>query len=176
MKFAIRALPLMRLIAGLSSDGGSGRDGRSAAACACTRLARETRRLLRRLHRYTLAARLRSHIRPLQPRGSRSRARRCRRRHDRPRGSRPEDRVVATILGAAVGALVGAKIGSELDERDQRCIGQSLELAQPRQAVQWRNQRQESHSSSRLPRRSKSTAAPAACSSSGRAPTANRRP
>ncbi len=54
--------------------------------------------------------------------------------------SRPEDRVVATILGAAVGALVGAKIGRELDERDQHCVGQSLELAQPGQAVEWRNE------------------------------------
>ena len=53
--------------------------------------------------------------------------------------AKPEDRVVATIIGAAVGALVGAKIGKELDERDQGCIGQSLELAQPGQSVQWRN-------------------------------------
>jgi surface antigen len=53
--------------------------------------------------------------------------------------AKPEDRVVATIIGAAVGALVGAKIGRELDERDQGCIGQSLELAQPGQSVQWRN-------------------------------------
>ena len=53
--------------------------------------------------------------------------------------AKPEDRVVATILGAAVGALIGSKIGKELDERDQGCIGQSLELAQPGQSVQWRN-------------------------------------
>jgi surface antigen len=53
--------------------------------------------------------------------------------------AKPEDRVVATIIGAAVGALVGAKIGRELDERDQGCIGQSLELAQPGQSVQWHN-------------------------------------
>jgi surface antigen len=53
--------------------------------------------------------------------------------------AKPEDRVVATILGAAVGALVGSKIGRELDERDEGCVGQSLELAQPGQAVQWRN-------------------------------------
>ena len=52
---------------------------------------------------------------------------------------KPEDRVVATILGAAVGALIGSKIGKELDERDQGCVGQSLELAQPGQSVQWRN-------------------------------------
>ena len=53
--------------------------------------------------------------------------------------AKPEDRVVATIIGAAVGALVGSKIGKELDERDQGCIGQALELAQPGQSVQWRN-------------------------------------
>src|SRR5262245_8747751 len=53
--------------------------------------------------------------------------------------AKPEDRVVATILGAAVGALVGSKIGRELDDRDHSCIGQSLELAQPGQTVQWRN-------------------------------------
>lgn len=54
--------------------------------------------------------------------------------------AKPEDRVVATILGAAVGALVGSKIGRELDERDHGCIGQSLELAQPGQSVQWLNE------------------------------------
>jgi surface antigen len=53
--------------------------------------------------------------------------------------AKPEDRVIATILGAAVGALVGSKIGRDLDERDQGCIGQALELAQPGQSVQWRN-------------------------------------
>jgi surface antigen len=54
--------------------------------------------------------------------------------------AKPEDRVVATIIGAAVGALVGSKIGKELDNRDQSCIGQALELAQPGQSVQWRNE------------------------------------
>ena len=53
--------------------------------------------------------------------------------------AKPEDRVVATIIGAAVGALVGSKIGRDLDERDQSCVGQALELAQPRQSIQWRN-------------------------------------
>lgn len=50
-----------------------------------------------------------------------------------------DDRVVATIVGAAVGALVGAKIGHELDEKDERCVGQSLELAQTGHTVEWRN-------------------------------------
>jgi surface antigen len=54
--------------------------------------------------------------------------------------AKPEDRVIATIIGAAVGALLGSKIGRDLDERDQGCIGQSLELAQQGQNVQWRNE------------------------------------
>ena len=53
--------------------------------------------------------------------------------------AKPQDRVVATIMGAAVGALLGSKIGRQLDERDQNCVGQALELAQPGQNVEWRN-------------------------------------
>jgi surface antigen len=46
-------------------------------------------------------------------------------------------RTVATIAGAALGAIVGSSLGRQLDQNDQACIGHSLELAPPGQAVRW---------------------------------------
>ena len=46
-------------------------------------------------------------------------------------------RTVAILSGAALGAIVGSSIGRQFDQGDEACIGHTLELAPPGQAVRW---------------------------------------
>ena len=48
-------------------------------------------------------------------------------------------RDTATVIGAIVGAVVGGSIGRSMDETDRYCTGQTLEYAQDRHPVAWRN-------------------------------------
>jgi surface antigen len=57
------------------------------------------------------------------------------------RTSSPENRGVATILGAVIGGIVGNAIGNSIDDGDRGCIGHSLELVPPGRMVTWRNPR-----------------------------------
>jgi len=50
-----------------------------------------------------------------------------------------EHREAATIAGALIGVLVGQSIGRSLDRVDQYCTGQTLEYADDRQTVEWRD-------------------------------------
>ena len=50
-----------------------------------------------------------------------------------------EHREAATIAGALIGVLVGQSIGRSLDRADQYCTGQTLEYADDREAVEWRD-------------------------------------
>jgi surface antigen len=52
---------------------------------------------------------------------------------------RGDGRRAATIAGALIGVLVGRSIGRHMDRTDQYCTGQTLEYAQDRQSIQWRN-------------------------------------
>ncbi len=47
--------------------------------------------------------------------------------------------LAATAAGALLGLLVGGSIGRSMDQVDQNCIGQTLEQAEDRRTVQWRN-------------------------------------
>ncbi len=47
--------------------------------------------------------------------------------------------IAATAAGALLGLLVGGGIGRSMDQVDQNCIGQTLEQAEDRRTVQWRN-------------------------------------
>lgn len=51
----------------------------------------------------------------------------------------PDNRTVATILGAVIGGVIGNEIGDRIDERDRACIGHSLELVPAGQSVRWEN-------------------------------------
>jgi surface antigen len=53
--------------------------------------------------------------------------------------AKPENRLVATLIGAAAGALIGNRVGHELDEADRGCFGHALELGQPGRLVVWTN-------------------------------------
>ncbi len=55
------------------------------------------------------------------------------------RTASPENRAIATIIGAIVGGVVGDTIGKRIDKSDRACIGQALELARVGQRVQWTN-------------------------------------
>jgi surface antigen len=57
------------------------------------------------------------------------------------RTSAPENRGIATILGAVIGGVVGDMIGDSIDAGDRACIGHSLELVPPGRLVTWRNPR-----------------------------------
>ncbi len=54
--------------------------------------------------------------------------------------AKPENRTVATLIGAAAGALIGHKVGRELDEADRGCFGHALEIGKPGQRVVWTNE------------------------------------
>jgi surface antigen len=47
--------------------------------------------------------------------------------------------MAATAAGALLGLLVGGSIGRSMDQVDQDCIGQTLEQAEDRRSVRWRN-------------------------------------
>jgi surface antigen len=53
--------------------------------------------------------------------------------------AKPENRLIATLVGAAAGALIGNRVGRELDEADRGCFGHALELGQPGRVVVWTN-------------------------------------
>ncbi|MGD9597347.1 MAG: glycine zipper domain-containing protein [Steroidobacteraceae bacterium] len=55
------------------------------------------------------------------------------------RTASPENRTVATIIGALIGGIVGARIGDRIDDRDRACVGQALELVPVGSQVTWRN-------------------------------------
>lgn len=52
---------------------------------------------------------------------------------------RGDGRRAVTIAGALIGVLVGKSIGRQMDRTDQYCTGQTLEYAQDRQSIQWKN-------------------------------------
>ncbi len=52
---------------------------------------------------------------------------------------RGSDRTSAIIGGTLVGVLLGGALGRSLDALDQRCVGQILEHAPPREAIAWNN-------------------------------------
>ncbi len=55
------------------------------------------------------------------------------------RTASPEDRTVATIVGAIIGGLIGNKVGDSIDDRDRACIGHGLEIAPVGRVVAWTN-------------------------------------
>ncbi|MEY4763114.1 MAG: hypothetical protein RLZZ200_2970 [Pseudomonadota bacterium] len=55
------------------------------------------------------------------------------------RTASPENRSIATIIGAVVGGIAGKALGDSIDNRDRACMGQAFEMANVGQAVRWRN-------------------------------------
>lgn len=50
-----------------------------------------------------------------------------------------DGKLAATVAGTLLGLLVGGSVGRSMDQVDQNCIGQTLEQAEDRRTVQWRN-------------------------------------
>lgn len=57
------------------------------------------------------------------------------------RTASPENRAIATIVGAIIGGVVGNKIGDAIDDTDRACMGHSLEVAPTGRSVSWTNPR-----------------------------------
>jgi surface antigen len=57
------------------------------------------------------------------------------------RTASPENRTIATIVGAVIGGVIGNKIGDAIDDTDRACMGHSLEVAQIGHTVTWTNPR-----------------------------------
>jgi surface antigen len=55
------------------------------------------------------------------------------------RTASPENRTIATIVGAIVGGVIGNKIGDAIDDRDRACMGHSLEVGAIGKAITWTN-------------------------------------
>ena len=55
------------------------------------------------------------------------------------RTASPENRGIATVIGAVVGGIAGKVIGDSIDNRDRACMGQAFEMATVGQPVRWRN-------------------------------------
>jgi surface antigen len=50
-----------------------------------------------------------------------------------------DGKTLATIAGTIFGAYVGKSIGADMDAGDQRCAGETFEVAQDNQPVEWSN-------------------------------------
>lgn len=50
-----------------------------------------------------------------------------------------DGKTAATIAGTVIGVIVGGRVGRAMDEGDEQCTGQVLELAADWQAVAWWN-------------------------------------
>lgn len=48
-------------------------------------------------------------------------------------------KTLATIAGTLFGAYVGSSIGADMDAGDRRCAGESFDVAQDNQPVEWTN-------------------------------------
>lgn len=57
------------------------------------------------------------------------------------RTSAPQNRGVATVIGAIAGGIIGSAVGNSIDEGDRACLGHSLELAPIGRPVVWVNPR-----------------------------------
>lgn len=57
------------------------------------------------------------------------------------RAASPENRTIATIVGAVIGGVIGNKIGDAIDDGDRACMGHSLEVAPIGRVVAWTNPR-----------------------------------
>jgi surface antigen len=51
----------------------------------------------------------------------------------------PQNRGVATVIGAIAGGVLGAAVGGAIDNNDRACFGQALELAPVGRPVVWAN-------------------------------------
>ncbi len=63
------------------------------------------------------------------------------------RSAAPQNRGIATVIGAIAGGIIGNAVGNSIDDSDRACMGQSFELApigrpvvwvSPRSHVAWR--------------------------------------
>lgn len=50
-----------------------------------------------------------------------------------------DGKTLATIAGTLLGGYVGSSVGAQMDAGDQRCAGETFELAQNQQTVDWVN-------------------------------------
>jgi surface antigen len=50
-----------------------------------------------------------------------------------------DGKTLATIAGTIIGSYVGESVGAEMDSGDSRCTGESFEVAQDNQSVNWKN-------------------------------------
>ena len=57
------------------------------------------------------------------------------------RTAAPENRGIATVIGAIAGGIIGSAVGNSIDDGDRACMGQSLELAPIGHPVVWVNPR-----------------------------------
>jgi surface antigen len=55
------------------------------------------------------------------------------------RTASPENRTVATIIGAIAGGLIGKAVGDAIDDHDRACMGHSLEVGTIGKSVTWTN-------------------------------------
>lgn len=53
--------------------------------------------------------------------------------------SAPQNRGIATVLGAIAGGIIGTAVGGAIDEGDRACFGHALELAPIGRPVVWTN-------------------------------------
>lgn len=57
------------------------------------------------------------------------------------RTAAPENRGIATVIGAIAGGIIGSAVGNSIDDSDRACMGQSFELAPIGHPVVWVNPR-----------------------------------
>jgi surface antigen len=57
------------------------------------------------------------------------------------RTAAPENRTIATLVGAVLGGIIGNEIGEAIDDGDRGCMGHSLEVGRIGQSVTWTNPR-----------------------------------
>lgn len=57
------------------------------------------------------------------------------------RTASPENRTIATIVGALAGGLIGNAVGDAIDDGDRACMGHSLEVGAIGRDVTWTNPR-----------------------------------
>jgi surface antigen len=57
------------------------------------------------------------------------------------RTAAPQNRGIATVIGAIAGGIIGSAVGNSIDDGDRACMGHSLELAPIGRPVVWVNPR-----------------------------------
>lgn len=57
------------------------------------------------------------------------------------RTASPENRTIATIVGAVAGGLLGNAVGDAIDDGDRGCMGHALEVGAIGQRISWTNPR-----------------------------------